>query len=368
MIKQLLLISSILWVPSLTHAKESTTDKAKNEWFLDQSPLIHAHQSLLEGDLATTFSSLVEVWQSLPAKYQEDNLNDLLNQVLTVDCGRSFFTTNLPSWITDLRFSMQRAYTFGRLSQHVAIYVTTTKPLAALTLDQWPESKLMDIKSIEPITIKTSTQDNTSVQQALYQYEVSKELVEAIQPGLYTVKFNFEDDSTWNSALLIGSANFSRSLVWHPDDTWSIQKLALLNSSCPPPELQVKIIPDNDATHLPVREESFTNNYPTRLKDYHLPDGKYLLELSLVNTRYQGDIKLDQTQKIIKNHAISLTNSQEFKQMFDKDMPNLTHEEQQKAVEKIQELMASGMSTGQAIQQVAKEIRQAQDDKTDDNN
>lgn len=39
-------------------------------------------------------------------------------------------------------------------------------------------------------------------------------------------------------------------------------------------------------------------------------------------------------------------------------MPTLTHEEQQKAVEKIQSLMADGMSSGEAIQLVAQELRE----------
>lgn len=45
--------------------------------------------------------------------------------------------------------------------------------------------------------------------------------------------------------------------------------------------------------------------------------------------------------------------------MFD-DMPTLTHQEQQAAVEKIQQLMAEGISTGEAIKIVAEQIRQAQ--------
>ncbi|EPD3195904.1 YoaH family protein, partial [Shigella sonnei] len=36
---------------------------------------------------------------------------------------------------------------------------------------------------------------------------------------------------------------------------------------------------------------------------------------------------------------------------------SLTHEQQQKAVERIQELMAQGMSSGQAIALVAEELR-----------
>lgn len=48
---------------------------------------------------------------------------------------------------------------------------------------------------------------------------------------------------------------------------------------------------------------------------------------------------------------------------------NLTHEQQQKAVEQIQELMAQGMSSGEAIQIVAKalrEIHQKDDKETSD--
>ncbi|QIA65265.1 YoaH family protein [Vibrio astriarenae] len=42
--------------------------------------------------------------------------------------------------------------------------------------------------------------------------------------------------------------------------------------------------------------------------------------------------------------------------MFDQ-LPPLSHEEQQKAVEKIQKLMEQGISTAQAIKIVADEIR-----------
>ncbi|CAM4363149.1 YoaH family protein [Vibrio agarivorans] len=43
--------------------------------------------------------------------------------------------------------------------------------------------------------------------------------------------------------------------------------------------------------------------------------------------------------------------------MFDQ-LPPLSHEDQQKAVEKIQKLMEQGISTAQAIKIVADEIRQ----------
>ncbi len=43
--------------------------------------------------------------------------------------------------------------------------------------------------------------------------------------------------------------------------------------------------------------------------------------------------------------------------MFD-DLPPLSHEAQQKAVEQIQELMAQGISTAEAIKIVATKIRE----------
>ena len=38
-------------------------------------------------------------------------------------------------------------------------------------------------------------------------------------------------------------------------------------------------------------------------------------------------------------------------------LPSLSHEQQQQAVERIQQLMSEGMSSGQAITVVAKELR-----------
>ena len=44
--------------------------------------------------------------------------------------------------------------------------------------------------------------------------------------------------------------------------------------------------------------------------------------------------------------------------MLDNDFLNLTHEQQQRAVEKIQEFMAQGIGSGEAIALVAKQLRE----------
>ncbi|WP_375749875.1 YoaH family protein [Vibrio sp. HN007] len=47
------------------------------------------------------------------------------------------------------------------------------------------------------------------------------------------------------------------------------------------------------------------------------------------------------------------------------DLPTLSHQEQQEAVDKIQKLMAEGVSTAEAIQIVADQIRKEQNEKAD---
>lgn len=45
--------------------------------------------------------------------------------------------------------------------------------------------------------------------------------------------------------------------------------------------------------------------------------------------------------------------------MLDNELLNLTHEQQQEAVEKIQVLMAQGLSSGEAIARVAQALRES---------
>ena len=51
--------------------------------------------------------------------------------------------------------------------------------------------------------------------------------------------------------------------------------------------------------------------------------------------------------------------------MLDQALLNLTHEQQQIAVEKIQQLMAQGVNAGEAIVRVAEELRRQQQAETE---
>ena len=53
---------------------------------------------------------------------------------------------------------------------------------------------------------------------------------------------------------------------------------------------------------------------------------------------------------------------------MDNTLLSLTHEQQQAAVEQIQELMAQGVSSGEAIQIIANRLREAHQNNTSENN
>lgn len=53
--------------------------------------------------------------------------------------------------------------------------------------------------------------------------------------------------------------------------------------------------------------------------------------------------------------------------MLENDLLNLTHEQQQLAVEKIQELMSQGVGSGEAIALVAKQLREQKTQKQNKN-
>ncbi len=70
-------------------------------WFEKNTPLTQAHQHLLNNDLQSMFSSLVEVWQLEKNNNLKTHLNNLLIQSLNVDCGRGLDTNHFQTGFRD---------------------------------------------------------------------------------------------------------------------------------------------------------------------------------------------------------------------------------------------------------------------------
>lgn len=71
--------------------------------------------------------------------------------------------------------------------------------------------------------------------------------------------------------------------------------------------------------------------------------------------------------KIHKKNDRTFYANHKGKKMLENDLLNLTHEQQQLAVEKIQELMSQGMGSGEAIALVAKQLREQKTQKQNKN-
>jgi hypothetical protein len=72
------------------------------EWFEANTPLIQAHQHLLNNDLANMFTSMVLVWQNNNTPTNKAHLNDLFNQSITANCGKGLDTSPLPEWLKNI--------------------------------------------------------------------------------------------------------------------------------------------------------------------------------------------------------------------------------------------------------------------------
>ena len=66
------------------------------DWFKDSDALTQVHKHLLDNDLALMFDSLVEVWQINSSQSREDHLNELFDQALNKDCGKTLTRKTLP--------------------------------------------------------------------------------------------------------------------------------------------------------------------------------------------------------------------------------------------------------------------------------
>ncbi len=66
------------------------------DWFKNSDALTQVHKHLLDNDLSLMFDSLVEVWQINASQSREDHLNELFDQALNKDCGKTLTKRHYP--------------------------------------------------------------------------------------------------------------------------------------------------------------------------------------------------------------------------------------------------------------------------------
>lgn len=78
----------IALLPLLLFSCVANTAQA-TDWFKSSDALTQVHKHLLDNDLPQMFDSLVEVWQINSSQSREDHLNELFDQALNKDCGKT---------------------------------------------------------------------------------------------------------------------------------------------------------------------------------------------------------------------------------------------------------------------------------------
>ncbi|PMH43812.1 hypothetical protein BCU68_13265 [Vibrio sp. 10N.286.49.B3] len=267
--------------------------KANIDWFEDSSALTQAHTHLLNDDLSGMFTSLVEVWQKMEHQPLGQHLNALFAQSLEKDCGASFDHNPLPDWIDSIHIQRITTRSPGNDSAKALIQVNTDEKVASITLSRWVDKQL----SADSYLRK---HDSDSVTGYVKRYN----LTEPLAYGLYRLQIQAKSQVDWNTWVIIEKPNIRQRVLWVSQDEWAIEKRALLNPYCSLPTLTVELLDYVDGDYRQVWGKEYVSDYPRVIEEKNIPDNRYVLLLSLKQSRWQGKIVIDTIQQISKTYDL----------------------------------------------------------------
>lgn len=268
------------------------------DWFKDSDALTQVHKHLLDNDLALMFDSLVEVWQINASQSREDHLNQLFEQALNKDCGKTLTRNTLPDWISSVVVKRHIIQSPGRETFRVAIDVESESNIQDITFEKWVDKV---VSSDSEFTKGNPVINNTSVSVYSKRYSLASQL----DSGLYRLTVKGNSGNSWSTWVILGEVVMRQQVRWASKDSWLIDKKALLNPYCPLPKLDVGLYDYVDERYKQVWGKSYESDYPTNLTGEELPNDRYVLAVSMVHSRWQGDIAIEQAQTISKTYDIS---------------------------------------------------------------
>ncbi|MEL7290944.1 MAG: DUF2861 family protein [Pseudomonadota bacterium] len=267
-------------------------------WFETNSPLIHAHKNLLNGDLSGMFSALVEVWQLEDSQTIRPHLNELFVQSLEVDCGKSLDKKPLPEWLNGVVVRRTEIQSPGRDAYRAIVEATSSKDIVDIRLTKWV-SKVVSSDN-------TFTVANPSVNNGVKTFTKRYNLNSRVDMGLYRIDITAADQTTWSSWLVLGEPFSSTMVRWNAKAEWDVERNALLNPHCPLPKLDVSIYDYVDGNYTQVWNEQYESDYPTSIEKIAIAPGRYVLAVSVNSQRWQGPIIVEQSQIISKTYDVSV--------------------------------------------------------------
>lgn len=265
-------------------------------WFEDNTTLTQAHKHLLNDDLPSMFSSLVEVWQLEKNHTLVPHLNALFLQSLEVDCGKGLDTTPLPDWIKSVTVKRSDLQSPGRDSYQANVDVDASKEIKDISLSKWVSKTLSTDNSFSQIEFGDGVTKYTK------RYNLNSKM----KMGLYRLDVTAVDQTSWSSWLVLGEPRAKVSVRWQSKDQWKVEKNALLNPHCPLPKLETALFDFVDGKYNRVWNANYESDYPTNLEANVVEPGRYVLAVSVKHSRWQGPIIVEQSQIISKTYDVSL--------------------------------------------------------------
>ncbi|HAS61692.1 MAG TPA: hypothetical protein DCS35_03425 [Vibrio sp.] len=289
MIRKTLLIAGAL--ASAPVAAEGIT------WFESNSPLTQTHKHLLNNDLPSMFSSLVEVWQLEDSTALEPHLNDLLIQSFEVDCGKGLHSKVFPEWLKGVLVQRSEIQSPGRDAFRATVEVQANQPISNITLTRWVDRSISSDNSLELV------RDN---QNGIVTYSKRYNINNKLPMGLYRIDIVNQNNESWSSWLILGEPKPNMTVRWASKHNWEVEQTALLNPNCPLPKLNAAVYDYVDGTYNQIWNGSYESDYPQSLPLEQIDAGRYVLAVSMNHRRWQGKIIVEQTQIISKTYDVSV--------------------------------------------------------------
>ncbi|MDR9826591.1 DUF2861 family protein [Vibrio sp. FNV 38] len=289
MIRSLFIIGALFVTPS----------SFANNWFEETSPLNQVHQHLLKGSLSEMYSVMVEVLQRNQTPALKEHINDLLVQSFDADCGQSLESDPLPNWLRNVSIKRTSIQSPGRESYRLFIDVTSRETLKDITLERWISANIANDTSFNEIN-EGKKRSSSSVD-----YRKTYNLNSRLSMGLYHLNIITKDNQSYSTWVIIEEYKAKQIVRWSAKDQWSIEKNELLNKYCPLPKLSVRVYNYEEDQYREIWGRTYQTNYPTKLDKMEIPPDRYVLSVALDSQRWQGPIKIEQSQIITKTYDVS---------------------------------------------------------------
>jgi hypothetical protein len=268
------------------------------DWFEGTSTISQAHKHLLNNDLESMFQSLVEEWQQQPSKSIRLHINKLFLQSLSVDCGRGYSSQPLPEWVENVVVKQETIQSPGRDTYLSTIELDSNRIVSEISLKRWVDKR---VSNDSEFYVNGKSDDASGV----VTYGIRYTLASPLEVGLYRLDVSLVNGDSWSQWLIFTNQPLKQTVRWSSKDKWQVEKNALLNPYCPLPKLEVGLFDYIDGKYTQVRGQEYESDYPTTLDTEGILPDRYVLAVSMKQSRWQGPIRFERVEIINKTFDVS---------------------------------------------------------------